>query len=84
MTGALCIGAACCIPGSIAHRHARRSDADAAVIAIEHPAGRLETRMATRPEPGSAVPVFERAGIVRTARPLFAGVVHLADDEGLL
>ena len=84
VTGALCLGAACCIPGSIAHRHARPNDTEPAVIAIEHPAGRLQTRMVTRQESGSSMPVFEQVGIVRTARPLFAGVVHLADDQGIL
>jgi len=28
----------------------------------------------------TGVPIFERAGIVRTARPLLEGVVHVADD----
>jgi len=81
VTGALCLGAACCIPGTIPHRHARPAESEPSVITIEHPAGRLETRMVTRRESGSTIPVFDRAGIVRTARPLFAGVVHMAADE---
>jgi hypothetical protein len=36
--------------------------------------------MSTRETPGSAIPVFDRAGIVRTARPLLAGHVHIPDD----
>ena len=84
VTGALCLGAAVNIPGTVAHAVARHgnedSSADPGVVVIEHPAGVLETRMSTRAVAGSAVPVFERAGIVRTARPLLEGVVHISDD----
>jgi 2-methylaconitate cis-trans-isomerase PrpF len=47
------------------------------VIVIKHPAGQLETRISIRPNPDSDIPEFDRAGIVRTARPLLAGVVHI-------
>ena len=78
VTGALCLGAAARIPGSVPHGVARQDDP--AVVVIEHPAGSLETRMTTRNVAGSSIPVFERAGIVRTARPLLDGVVHVSDD----
>jgi 2-methylaconitate cis-trans-isomerase PrpF len=78
VTGALCLGAAARIPGSVPHSVARQDERS--VVVIEHPAGRLETRMETRAATGSNVPVFERAGIVRTARPLLDGVVHVSDD----
>jgi 2-methylaconitate cis-trans-isomerase PrpF len=79
VTGALCLGAAACIPGTVAHRVARPDPANAGVVVIEHPAGLLETRMSMRETPGCAIPVFERAGIVRTARPLLGGLVHIPD-----
>lgn len=78
VTGALCLGAAARIPGSVPYSVARQDEPS--VVVIEHPAGRLETRMETRSATGSSVPVFERAGIVRTARPLLDGVVHVSDD----
>jgi 2-methylaconitate cis-trans-isomerase PrpF len=78
VTGALCLGAAARIPGSVPYGIARQDDPS--VVVIEHPAGSLETRMATRAVSGSNIPVFERAGIVRTARPLLDGVVHVSDD----
>jgi hypothetical protein len=80
VTGALCLGAAASIPGTVAYR-VTRHDADCpGVVAIEHPAGQVETRMSVRADPESNVPIFERAGIVRTARPLLAGFVHIPDD----
>jgi 4-oxalomesaconate tautomerase len=80
VTGALCLGAAASIPGTVAHRVARHDPANPGVVVVEHPAGKLETRMSIRKVEGSAVPEFDRAGIVRTARPLLIGVVHIADD----
>jgi 2-methylaconitate cis-trans-isomerase PrpF len=81
VTGALCLGAAACIPGTVAHAVARAASGDATAgvrpVGIEHPSGKLETRMTMRAAKGSPTPVFERAGIVRTARPLFEGVVHI-------
>jgi 2-methylaconitate cis-trans-isomerase PrpF len=80
VTGALCLGAAASIPGTVAFRATRHERDNPGVVAIEHPAGRLETRMSIQSAPDSRVPVFDRAGIVRTARPLLEGVVHIPDD----
>jgi 4-oxalomesaconate tautomerase len=80
VTGALCLGAAASITGTVAHRAARHDDGNPGVVVIEHPAGLLETRMSTHAMPGSAIPVFDRAGIVRTARPLLGGHVHIPED----
>jgi 2-methylaconitate cis-trans-isomerase PrpF len=85
VTGALCLGAAACIPGTVAHRVARAASCElgndpgteARVVVIEHPGGRLETRMQMRRTGSAGVPAFARAGIVRTARPLLDGVVHI-------
>jgi len=89
VTGALCLGAAASIPGTVAHQVARdESEAGARAdsgghaiedrpVVIEHPSGKLETRMSMRRESANRIPVFERAGIVRTARPLLDGVVHI-------
>jgi len=77
VTGALCLGATARIPGTVAYEVARQDEPG--TVVIEHPAGSLETRMTTRRD-DTGVPIFERAGIVRTARPLLEGVVHVADD----
>jgi 4-oxalomesaconate tautomerase len=77
VTGALCLGAAARIPGTVAYEVARQDEPG--TVVIEHPAGSLETRMTTRRD-DTDVPIFERAGIVRTARPLLEGVVHVADE----
>jgi hypothetical protein len=37
--------------------------------------------MTMRKADGDGIPEFERAGIVRTARPLLAGVVHVLGPE---
>lgn len=81
VTGALCLGAACCIPGTVANAAARLHDDQPGLVVIEHPAGKLETRMTMRKADGDGIPEFERAGIVRTARPLLAGVVHVLGPE---
>ena len=78
--GSALSGAAASIPGTVAYRAARHDRDNPGVVAIEHPAGRLETRMSIQSAAGSGVPVFDRAGIVRTARPLLEGVVHIPDD----
>jgi 2-methylaconitate cis-trans-isomerase PrpF len=68
----------------VAHQVARgdggaasRGAIDDRTVVIEHPGGKLETRMALRRDSVDELPVFERAGIVRTARPLLDGVVHV-------
>jgi hypothetical protein len=77
VTGALCLGAAACIPGTVAHRIAANEGRGSGVVVIEHPGGALETRMSMTHPGGNNAPVFHRAGIVRTARPLFEGFAHV-------
>jgi 2-methylaconitate cis-trans-isomerase PrpF len=90
VTGALCLGAAACIPGTVAHRVARAAlrepgsepGTETRVVTIEHPGGKLETRMQMRRTDTDSAPAFARAGIVRTARPLLDGVVHVPANAG--
>jgi len=70
VTGALCVAAACHVPGSIAQWIAT-SATDAVVI--EHPAGKIETRVQASSSGGGVAPIISRAGVVRTARLLLAG-----------
>jgi len=75
MTGALCIGAAARLAGTVVH-HLTRPPADGAVagsvVRIEHPKGAVE---ATVEVDGDDHVVS--AGVVRTARRLLTGVAHL-------
>jgi hypothetical protein len=76
VTGALCIAAACRVPGSIPAR-ITTNERDTQTIVIEHPAGRIETRLEVDPTAIPGVPVILRAGVVRTARLLLAGRVFV-------
>lgn len=82
VTGALCLAAAASTPGTVVHRLARVNADDPALVTIEQPAGTLDIRMQLAPDSSAEDPVFASAGLVRTARRLFQGVVHvpLADD----
>ncbi len=73
--GAVSVATACIMPGSIARKMAVVPDGDEKILNIEHAAGCLQTRLIT----DSAGPGIEvlRAGVVRTARMLFAGHVYV-------
>ena len=77
VTGALCLAAAAKLPGTVVAPLANPNSEDPALVRIEHPAGFLEIRI----EPGAGStpmdPRFAMAGLVRTARPLFIGKVHV-------
>lgn len=77
VTGALCLAAASSIEGTVPAGYARRSDADPNLITIEHPAGALSIRMQPAADATAENPAFAVAGLVRTARPLFVGHVHV-------
>ncbi len=72
MTGALCIGAAAGLAGTVVHHVTRPSAGDGGqVVRIEHPKGAVE---ATVEIDGDHV---VSAGVVRTARRLLTGTAHL-------
>ena len=74
VTGALCVAAACRVPGSVAEQVAVNARE---TIAIEHPAGKMETRVEVDPSAPRGAPLILRAGVVRTARLLLAGRVFV-------
>ncbi|TMH66858.1 MAG: 4-oxalomesaconate tautomerase [Betaproteobacteria bacterium] len=76
VTGALCIAAACCVPGSVAASIAVPGR-NTGTIAIEHPAGRMEMRVEVDPTATARDVVISRAGVVRTARLLLSGHVFV-------
>lgn len=81
VTGALCLAAAASTPGTVVHRLARINAADPALVTIEQPAGTLDIRMQRAPGSTADEPVFSSAGLIRTARRLFEGVVHVPLDD---
>lgn len=84
VTGALCLAAASVIPGTVVHALARPKVAEPHLITIEQPAGTLDIRLSFGEfATGSDEPVIVKAGLIRTARKLFEGVVHVPLDESV-
>ena len=73
--GAVSVATACIIPGSVAAKIAVVPDGDEKVMDIEHAAGSLQTRLVTETS-ASGIQV-SRAGVIRTARMLFAGFAYV-------
>lgn len=73
ITGALCLAAACCIPGTIAHELAKTAEGDERDIRLSHPSGATLVGARTRTGPDGVR--IEQATIYRTARRLFEGRV---------
>jgi 4-oxalomesaconate tautomerase len=70
---AVSVATACLEPESWAHRMARLPEGNIKRLKIEHPSGTFEVRLETSGDADH--PTVERAGLVRTARALFDGVV---------
>lgn len=70
---AVSVATACVLPGSPANRLAQVPPGREKLMSCEHPTGEFTVRLTVG---GSAeAPVVERAGLLRTARALFDGVV---------
>lgn len=80
---AVTVATAACLPGSPAARMARLPEGREKIVRVEHPTGMFDVRLEVA---GTADnPVVERAGLIRTARPLFDGTVFIptnADGGG--
>jgi 4-oxalomesaconate tautomerase len=83
VTGGVCIAAACFIPGSIAASVVRPGSAEEDWIAIEHPVGQLAIRVQLKSRTGDGLPDISKVSVIRTARPLFEGVVYLRSSVSL-
>ena len=75
VTGTVCVAAACAMPGTIAAQIVSLPPAPQGVIKIEHPSGMIAIDLDV--ELDQASPVMRRAALVRTARRLFDGHVHV-------
>jgi 2-methylaconitate cis-trans-isomerase PrpF len=72
VTGAVCLGAAAVLPGSVA---AAVRDGSGTRVVIEHPSGQMEVMIEADLANGP-VPTIQSAKLLRTARRLFAGDVY--------
>jgi 4-oxalomesaconate tautomerase len=70
---AVTVATACVLPGTVAHAPAVVPEGRVKLLEIEHPTGTLQVRL----EVGGSKenPTVDRAGLIRTARALFDGVV---------
>lgn len=75
-TGATCVAAACCIPGSVAAGLVPTAAGTERIVTIEHPAGKIATSVQFESASIGGTLRIISAGIVRTARPLFSGHVY--------
>jgi len=72
VTGALAVGTAAALPGTVANRYVEPQGFSGGVLSIEHPAGHIEVDLVT--DRSGAV---ARASFVRTARRIFDGHVYV-------
>lgn len=77
VTGALCVAAACHIPGTLAQRLVQLDAAAPQHVTIEHPSGQLHTQITQEGVDAEGWPQITKAGVIRTARPLVAGVTYI-------
>ncbi|MBW4480504.1 MAG: 4-oxalomesaconate tautomerase [Tolypothrix brevis GSE-NOS-MK-07-07A] len=75
VTGAICVGCCSLIKGSVADGVATVTGSLEETVVIEHPSGKISVSLVTRTNASSII--VERAGVVRTARLLFSGYVHV-------
>lgn len=73
ITGAICLGLACRIPGSIPNQAARYDDGP---LSLAHPSGSVLVDAETAQDNGTVVAVS--GTVYRTARLLFSGRVHFS------
>ncbi len=71
---AVTVATACVLPGTVAHPLAVVPSGPIKVLEIEHPTGAFQVRLEVGGSEAS--PSVERAGLIRTARALFDGVVY--------
>jgi 4-oxalomesaconate tautomerase len=72
---AVTVASAACLPGSPAANVARMPEGRMKVVTVEHPSGVFSIRLEVGGTPDK--PVVERAGLIRTARLLFDGMVFV-------
>jgi 2-methylaconitate cis-trans-isomerase PrpF len=73
VTGTVCVASACALKGSVSDGLAQMPEGDIRTVWIEHPSGKIDVRL----EASGSGPSFkvERAGVLRTVRPIMRGAV---------
>lgn len=75
VTGTVCVASACAITGTVAAQIAPLPPAPQGVVQIEHPSGMIAIDLDVELKNTSAV--MRRAALIRTARRIFDGHVHV-------
>lgn len=83
VTGALCLAAASILPDTVVNRCARLDKQEPHLVRIEQPAGQLEIRLHVCGDLSVAAPDIASAGLIRTARKLFKGVVLVPPEVAM-
>ena len=78
VTGTVCIASACAIPGTVASRIAPLPPAPQGLVRIEHPSGMIAIDFDA--DFTGDKPVMRRAALIRTARRIFDGHVHVPEN----
>jgi 4-oxalomesaconate tautomerase len=78
VTGTVCIASACAIPGTIASRLVTLRPAPQGIIQLEHPSGKIAIDLDAEFTAGK--PEIRRAALIRTARRVFDGHVHVPEN----
>ena len=78
VTGTVCITSACAIPGTVAAQIAPLPSSPQGVIRIEHPSGMIIIDLDVDLAGGRHE--LRRAALVRTARRIFEGYVHIPEQ----
>ena len=78
VTGTVCIASACAIPGTVAAQIAPLPAAPQGVVRIEHPSGMIAIDFDA--DLAGGTPVLRRAALIRTARRIFDGHVHVPEQ----
>jgi 4-oxalomesaconate tautomerase len=77
--GAVTVGTACVLPGSVASAIVRRTAGTVKWFSVEHPSGEFSLEIETG-EPDAETIHILRASLIRTARALFRGEVLVPQD----
>lgn len=83
VTGAICIGCCTILRGSVADDVSAKSGVgrNQNKVVIEHPSGRIQIFLESEQTTGTmANMTVKRAGVMRTARLIFEGLVHIKAD----
>lgn len=75
VTGTVCVASACAISGTVAAQIAPLTRAPQGIVKIEHPSGMIAIELDVELE--KSPPVMKRAALIRTARRIFDGHVHI-------